>query len=211
MPRWGKWGKTAKKGFGKKLDKAQADDDGMAYELYGEALALGEDTSASVESSSRIIARGKTEVAKGYIKAEAVAEGEEDDGIFAEAITDVSVSGADLTIIWTNDKSIDSDGIDADISFTRFFAIDLPRWEGNTTVVIGQDNEIEIHGELAPRAQRILEKRLGVELDLDGNVATIDVEAEAVGEDTFVSVDAHSLVLEGQLSESAVFVTAAVG
>ncbi len=188
-----------------------SEDDGMGYELYGEALALGEDTFSSVESSSQIVARGHTTVARGYVRAEAVAEGEEEDGLFADAITDVTVFDADLTIIWTSDKSVDSDGVIVDVSLTRFFAIDLPFWEGNTTVVIGENQEIEIDGELGRLAQRILEKRLGVELDFDGNLANVEVEADALGENTFVNVDAYALAIEDQLSESSIFVTAAVG
>ena len=183
----------------------------MAYELYGEALALGEDTLTEVETSSTIDSRGPIDVAKGYVQATALAEDDEEDEPFAEALTDVAVYDADLTIIWSKDQSVDADGLSADVSLTKFFALDFPHWESNITIVIGEDEEIEIHGGWLPIGQRWGEKRSGDLPDLDGNVATLDVEADALGEDTFVSVDAFTLAIEDELSESAVFVTGAVG
>jgi hypothetical protein len=46
--------------------------------------------------------------------------------------------------------------------------------------------------------------------DLDGNIATVEFTGLAVGEDSYVSVDAFALVIEDELSLSGAFVELAV-
>ena len=46
---------------------------------------------------------------------------------------------------------------------------------------------------------------------LEGNVAIATFDAQAVAEDTFVSVDAFALAIEDELSQSTIMITSAVG
>jgi hypothetical protein len=186
------------------------DDDGMAYELFGEAFALGDDTFASIDTVSRIVERGKSFVAKGYIVAKAAATDDEADAMFSDAITDVSVTGADLTLTWTKDITIVSDDYSLDVSITKFFAIDVPFWNGDTTIAVSQDGEIDIDGRLPRFAKKFIERKFDNVLEFSGNTATVDFDATAQGENTFVDVDVNVLALEGELSEAAIIVTGAV-
>lgn len=185
------------------------DDDGMAYQLYGEAVAIGEDTFAAVSSFSHMFGSGAKTIAKGYVRAQAAAESENDDSTFADAYTDVTVNGADLTIIWNKDESAQINGISVDLSFTKFYAVDFARWNGNATLTFDEENHIDIDGKIGWRAQRFLEKKFGNIFDLDGNIATADVEATVEAENSFVDVAVNVLAIEDDLSEATASITAA--
>lgn len=182
------------------------EDNGMSYELIGDAVAVGTDTIAWVKSFSHLFDEGNNTIAKGYVRAQAAAD--DSDHAFAEAVTDVTVVGADLTLIWNKEESARINDISVDLSITEFYAIDVPWWNGDTTVVFSDDNHIEIDGRLGPRAKRLLEKKFGDIFDLDGNLAIVDVEATAEGDNSFVDVAANVLALEDELSEATASVTA---
>lgn len=189
-------------------DRLAVEDHGMTYNLSGEAVAEGKDTFALVKSFSHLFNEGNKTIAEGYVRAQAAAESETGDAVSATAFTDVTVLDADLTVIWNKEESAeihdtsDNTSISVDVSITEFYAIDVPWWNGDTTVVFSDDNHIEIDGELRPHAKRLLEKKFGQIFDLDGNLALVDVEATEEGEDTFVDVAANVLALEDELSEA---------
>lgn len=197
--------------IGKKGDASPVYDSDLAFELFGEALALGEDTFAGIKTKSQIAQHNKFAVAKGYIVTKAAAS---DDGnpeaVFAEAITDVVVSHADVTLVWERDVTFVRDGYTLDVSITTFFAIDVPRWDGDVTITFGQDASLDIDGHLPRRAAKFLDRNFGDILDIDGNTATAEFSVKALGENTFAQVDLNILTLEDQLSEASIFVVAEI-
>jgi hypothetical protein len=180
-----------------------AADGGMATVLVGDAVAIGEDTLTRVDATSSIVERSHKTVAKGVVKAVAVADPAEDGTAYVDAYTDVvSVSGADKARIKTHEKTVEKDGVTYEVSVTKFKAVDRLNKDGETKVIVHQksDRKSVDHHQTDDDADL-----------LDGNVAIVTFDAQALGEDTLVVVDAYALAVEDQLSQSTVMITSAVG
>lgn len=176
-----------------------ADHGGMATFVYGDAVAIGEDTFTSVDAVSSIVEKTNKTTAKGMVKAVAVAEG---DTPYASAETDVWVDGADKIKIKTNEKIVEKDGISYQVEVTKFKAVDRPNKDGETKVTIHDKSDYE----------SVLDHHTKDDADLvDGNFAIATFDAHAVADDTFVSVDAFALAIEDDLSQSTIMITSAVG
>lgn len=174
-------------------------DDGMVTVLYGDALAIGEDTLTRVDATSSIVDQGKKITAEGVVKAVAVAEG---DTTYAGADTDVLVDGADKVKIKTKEKIVQEEGVSYEVEVTKFKAVDRPNKDGETKVIIHEKAGHKV----------VDDDHTDDDVDLlDGNVAIATFDAQAIGEDTFVSVDVYTLAIEDDLSQSTVLITSAVG
>ena len=86
---------------------AQSDDGGIATFVYGDAVAIGEDTFTTVDAVSFTVEKTNKTTANGIVKAVAVAEG---DTPYASAETEVWVDGADKIKIKTKEKIVEEDG-----------------------------------------------------------------------------------------------------
>jgi len=167
----------------------------LAASLFGNSVALGIDSETAVNASLKLVDHGHVTVAKGVVKASAIAEAPIDGTAFADAETSATFSGADIVLITTKEKSGGEDGNAYDISVLKFKAIDFEYWNGET-IVIQVDKSL---------------KHEHLHRDIDGNVATVDWDARALAENTFVGVDAFALAVEDQLSISTVLISAAIG
>jgi hypothetical protein len=170
------------------------DTGGMTTVVYGDAVALGEDTSTSVDVSvqTKVKNNGAT-VTKGTVVV--VAESESPDG-YANATTGIAVSGADSVTIKTKDKSGGDGDSSYDTSIMKCKVIDSPYESGGPEVIEKTQEKYDSSD---------------VFLDLDGNIAIATFDAEVIGQDTLVSVDAYVLAIEDELSLSTIMITSAVG
>jgi hypothetical protein len=171
------------------------DTSGMATVVYGDAVALGEDTLTLVDVKVDTKQCGRVTISNGKATAVAAAESADDGTAYADATTDVATTGADLVIIrMTNQSSGDTDS-SYDISATSFTAIDLPL-NSRESMVVTPQNEYDSSDDPS---------------DLQGNVAIVIFDAQVSGDDTLVIVDAYALAIEDELSLSTVMITSVVG
>ncbi len=166
----------------------------MAVAAYASATAVGEDTLATTKVKVDVNDRGRVTLARGTVDATATSEG---DGAYATAQTGVTVAGADLTLGRTTTSSGSGGTADSswssETSTTRFFAIDIEGvdfGQGPITISATSDQVVV--------SQPVID---------DGNVATFDVDAVAVGADTYVGLDAAVTTTSG-FSDSTVSVLA---
>jgi hypothetical protein len=181
-----------------KITTSSTDTGGMATITYGDALATGEDTLTSVNVSVDTKEKGNGAiVSKGKITAVAEAEASDGGVAYADATTDLAVSGVDRVSIKTKNTSGDDDNSSYDISVMKFKAID---WLNDSDETIIK--------------QMIHDKYDGgdhsIDLYLQGNVAISTFDALATGSDTLVTVDAYALAIEDELSLSTVMTISAV-
>lgn len=173
--------------------KQTSDSDGMATELFGEAYAVGDETLTWVDVISSTVDLGGVTKATGEVTVTAAATGE---GTYANAVSGIMVEGADIVIIKTKSKSFNDETGGYDASVTKFKAIDIEHKEDGTMRVIYHNKETY---------------DADATIDPDGNIAIATFDAQASGENTFLSVDASVLVIDDELSQSTVVVAAAVG
>jgi hypothetical protein len=208
---------------------------GMTTELVGGAVAIGQDTYASVTAISSVVDHGEKVTARALLNATAAAESPNGDTQFAAADTSAEVFGADRVSIKTVNRSYESDGVAYETSVSKIKALDYGRTErtiqrevhkeiditdGVKTVTKTKEISIEKNGEsfFVTKSTTSISNvdgcdddvRDDITIDLDGNVSTIDFDAQAIAENTFVTVDAYALSVEDQLSEVAVMITSAV-
>jgi hypothetical protein len=173
----------------KKLGRKSTDANGMELVLMGDAIAAGEESLTSVKATLRVADLGNKTVAKGAVKAIALADGE-DGALFTEVLTDLLATGADAVFMRTKIISASN----GDIAVTRFWAIDWDDWGGEQRVF-----------------HKIKTKTLDeFQIDLAGNIATVEFDARAKGENTLVQVDALALAVEDSLSQSTILIASAV-
>jgi hypothetical protein len=161
----------------------------VAVAAYAIATATGEDTLAATKAVVDVKNHGRVTLARGTVDATATAEG---DGAYATAQTGVTVDGADLTLDRTTTSS-GSGGATTASSTTRFFAIDIEGVDFDRgPVTISATSDQVVVSQPAP---------------IDGNVATFDVDVEAVGADTYAAAEA-AVTTTSDLSDSAITVMA---
>jgi hypothetical protein len=173
-----------------------ADTDGMTTILYGDAVAVGVDTLTSVNVSVETKEHRGSTISKGTVTVTAAAESYDGGAVYADATTEVAVSGTDLLITQTKNKSGGDPDSSYDISVTNFTAIDIGLKSGKPKVI--QKTSDTYDSGYDP-------------IDLQGNVAIVIFDGQVIGDDTLVIVDAYALAVEDELSLSTVMITSAVG
>lgn len=188
-----------------KLDarKLQADTSPVTAIVGGEGNAIGTDTLVDAEIFSRLIDFGSVTVAFGSadFKSTAVTE---DGFAFVTADTFADVSGADLVLVYT--QKVSTSGGD-DVSYaterstTSYIAIDFEEFDFcNGPLVLNSQYASAYLDQLCGRAPAI-----------NGNIATLAADAQALSENTFVDVISSVLTLEDQLSTVSATAISAVG
>ena len=181
-----------------KITEPSTDTGGMATITYGDASAIGENTLTSVSIDVHTKEHNGMIVSKGTVTVGAWAEAPAGGTTYADATTDLGVSGADRVSIKTKNESGGDDNGCYDISIMKFKAKDLPH-DSDEMVVKQMTHDTYDSGDHS------------IDLHLEGNVAISAFDALASGNDTFVAVDAYALAIEDQLSLSTVMITSAVG
>jgi hypothetical protein len=176
-----------------KISTAPTGTGGMATVVYGDAVALGEDTRTAVDAIVQTSEHSVLSISKGTVTAVASAESPDGGATYAGATTDVAFSDADRLIIRTTNASAGDANSSYDMSETNFIAINLPHTTGEPIVI-----QITNYSGDDPT-------------ELYGNLATVTFDAEASGGDTLVTVDAYVLAIEDELSLSTVLITSAIG
>jgi hypothetical protein len=195
---------------------------GTAIAVGGDAFAVGEETIATGDIDLEITDMGTTVVASGSSTFEASSESSGGDTAYASADTTVAVSSGGKIIAWdinsTNTLQTDDYSEWSASSTTGAVAIydDAPATDqtgsGSTTdTAISGGNETDQATVDPETAEFQLNDDPSIwELD-SGNIATLDVDAVAYGQDTFISVDASILTVENQLSTVTAMAVGAVG
>jgi hypothetical protein len=176
------------------------DSDGMSASLGGSAVALGTDTLTAGSLSGTLVDGGSATTAD--LSASMVGASQSPSGTaFASAETSAGVLvGPDVLIgVTVNSASSTQNAAGSSAiatSTTKLAAIDIhaPTSGGGT------ENDLSAPVGYAQ-----------ADLDLDGNIALIEFDAIAVGDDTFVGVDAFVLAVEDELSLSGGLAELAVG
>jgi len=174
-----------------------------AAQIGGEGNAVGESTLVDAEIFCRQIDFGAVTVAFGTATFKSVATVEsENDLAFAAADTFASVSGADLVVVFNEKTSLSGrDGLSAiEVSKTSYIAVDFDDFDLASGPLVVQAADIDAYN-------RCLKELIG----MTGNVATLDVDALAVGGNTLVDVAATVLTVENQLSSVSALVETSVG
>lgn len=149
--------------------------DAAYYEYGGEAVAMGEDTFTQVESTSKIVGNGPVTVAKINMKATAVGSDFANASTYVDSDSDISV------LINFEQNTLEHEGVKYDISKAKFIGVylpdhvNLPNGPLNKVIIIDRDEELDLDPALA------------------GNIAGLSIEAEVVGDKTYLEVDAYAL------------------
>jgi hypothetical protein len=178
--------------------------------IGGEGNAVGQDTLVDSDFFCRTLDLGAVTLAIGDATFKATAVSAEGELGFAAADTFADISGADFAFIFTekSSTSFSKDGITyaTEISHTSYLAIDFDDFDlaGGPVVVstfdaiqyLGNGHAFDFYRAMIP--------------NIDGNVATLDVDALAAAQNTLVDVFSSVLTVEDQISSiSAVVVTSA--
>jgi hypothetical protein len=176
------------------------DSNPLAAFVGAEGNAVGHDTLVDVDIFNRATDMGSFTVAYGdaAVRSDAVSQ---DGTAFATALTFADISGADFVFVFydTSSTSFSKRGVaySEETSHTSYIAIDFDDFDIAGGPVVVDEFEIAASGSRSvfPR--------------IDGNVATLDVDALAQGQDTLVDVQSSVLTVEDQISSiSAIVVTA---
>jgi hypothetical protein len=172
------------------------DSEGMAAVLGGEAVAQGTDTLTAGSLSGTLIDGGS--VTSAELSASMVAASQSPDGTaLAAADTFAGVSSGSEVVVGATIQSASSNqtptgGAATATSTTNLVAYDIHPASGASDVV-GTDAT----GESDPLAGADYAQ---ASVDITGNIALIEFNAVAVGDDTLASVDAFALAVEDELS-----------
>ena len=184
---------------------------GTAIAVGGEAFAVGEETIATGDIDLEIVDMGATTVSSGSSTFKASSQSEGADTAYASADTMVAVSPGDKTIAWNIELSStyqsDTESQWNAGSTTGAVAIyqDEPQTgatsSGSTSdaAVSNVDESSQDTGNPGSLDVQLDDTQVLWDLDA-GNIATLDVDAIAYGEDSFLSVDASILTVEDHLS-----------
>jgi hypothetical protein len=183
----------------------------MTAVIGGEGTAVGENTLVDANIFSRLIDLGSVTIGFGTAIFNSAAVSD-DGSIFASANTFADVSGADLVFVFNKTTSIDGSSCDLPYatasSTTTYIAIDFEDFdfaEGQLTF-----NFYDAYGYLEGGCGSGRCNGSNVP-SLDGNVAMLNADLQALGENTLVDVLASILTLEDQLSTVTAMGISAVG
>lgn len=161
-------------------------DGSMQTNIGGDALAVGDDTTASGEIDVQSISSGPLQLSNGMATFSAEASG--DDPVYADANTYAGASGADVVLAPTIVLSEDGMGYEAETSQTFLLAVNIDGYDlsGGALVIDPtlDSGSIDSGGGV-----------LG-----DGNVAVFDADASAQGDYTLIDVQYDVLTVSNQLS-----------
>ncbi len=171
--------------------------DGLAVTLNGEANAVGDNTFADTKLYSRAFDRGAVQFAFGSAVISASALSQAGNIAYAAANSFVDIAGAD----WSTSSTVKAIGgaFDGDpswsreISSTSFAAFNVVGWDFSESPYSFYEE-----GQICQPDQ------------LQGNLASFNIDAAAHGDNTYVNVDNMSLATEG-LSTNTSFSTVGVG
>jgi hypothetical protein len=175
--------------------------------LGGEGTAVGEETLVDAGIFCRLIDLGSVTIGFGTAKFSSAAVSDQDPA-FAAATTFADVSGADFVFVFNKTISGSSDcgtSYASETSTTTYIAIDFEAFdfaEGQITLNVS-DARSYLDGYGGYGGSRIP--------GLDGNVSMLDVDAQALGENTLVDVLTSILTIEDQLSSVSAVTVSAVG
>lgn len=194
----------------------------MQMVIGGDATAVGENTIAVGSVSAEVSDNEITTTASGTATFSAVAQSEGEETSYATSYSFAEVLGGEKTIAMNHTSTqvyeAKSESTWSQTSTAQVFAIDIDS-PGTSSddlhdVPTGPAAERDEPSEYDAEAVEF-EVEPSNEVDesvmIDGNFAFFDVEAEATGEDTFLSLDAMAIVIEDQLSTVSVVVVAETG
>jgi hypothetical protein len=187
--------------------KLQADTTPTVSMVGGDAAAIGSDTIVDADIFSRLIDFGDVTIAFGTAKFASLAVSDADPA-FAAATTFADVSGADLVFVFSKTTSILS-GSDTtfagETATTTYIAIDFEAFDfgqGQITYnFYGASAYLDGFGRSGGSGTP----------NIDGNVSMLDVDAQALGENTLVEVLSSILTIADQLSSVSAVTVSAVG
>ena len=189
------------------LEMSSPDDsEGLSAAIGGEAIASGEDTLTQGSVSATMVDGGGGTSADLSATMTAVAESPDGETAFASADTFAEVSeGADF--VFTLQKEIDGSEIDeAGSTATATSTIDVVAFD-----LSASDGQVLEPETVAPAEIVTTDAYVApAEEDLDGNFATLEFEATAIGENSLVAADVFVIAIEDELSMSAAFIELAV-
>jgi hypothetical protein len=216
------------------------DSSDVVMELGGEATAIGEDTLAIGSLEATLDATGSTTSAYGSATFVAAAESEGDGTAFATAQSYGFVSGMDILMVTTSNSEFVQEGPDGSLwvatSETTLYGVDFdslsmdgsadsgvpPPDQGLDTTddlavddFAGSDSEtddLEVSDlSIGGLSDSVTDHLDDDWIDIDGNVALLDVDADVLGSDTLLLVAADVLSIEDALSTVVADLLAAVG
>jgi hypothetical protein len=194
-----------------KLDgrSLQPDTTPMAAMIGGDGTAIGEDTLVDANIFSRLIDLGSVTIGFGTAVFNSAAVSG-DGTAFASATTFADIAGADFVFIFNKTLSVDGSNCDVpyatEYSTTTFIAIDFEDFdfaEGPLTF-----DFYDLYGYLEGGCQSCGGRKVP---NLDGNVALLDADVQALAQNTLADVLASVLTLEDQLSTVSAMAVSAVG
>ncbi|MCI0753859.1 calcium-binding protein [Teichococcus vastitatis] len=175
--------------LGTLLTKPEARDAPMVVSMATNADAVGHDTLAAVDVALRIVDRGMVTLALGSVKAIGSASDPQGEGTYAGAMSDLSVTGADVALSRTRTDT--GSGVSggkawsSETATTTFLALDL-------------DGIQPLFGPINRHSQQ--DGSIRTPPSVQGNLATYDVDAKVYGSATYVDVTADALALEDRYS-----------
>jgi len=183
-------------------------DGGITAKLGGEATAVGTDTLAKGDASLEVKDLGHVTVVKGTATFSATSKSANDAQSFATADSFADISGADNVVTKTKTSSYpDLDGGDStwsETSTTRVIAIDVEGITLPKTLKVSEGKAISLNSTPSDKAVN----QPFDPIDPDGNVATVDVDVQVLGDNTYASVDTSVLAVEDTLSTVNALITA---
>jgi hypothetical protein len=187
-------------------------DGGITANLGGESTAVGTDTLAEGDASLEVRDLGAVTVVKGTATFSATAKSPEGTQAFATADSYADISGADYVFTKTRTSShpdiAGGDSTWSEASTTRVIAIDIEGITLPETLNVSEGKAKALIASLTKTPPDKASKQLPDPVDPDGNVATVDVDVQVVGDNTFASVDTSVLAVEDALSTVNALITA---
>jgi hypothetical protein len=185
----------------------QSDTSPVASLLGGDGAAVGEDTLVDADIFSRLIDLGSVTIAFGTAKFASAAVSDQDPA-FASATTFADVSGADLVFVFNKTISTSSDcetSYATEMSTTTYIAIDFEDFDF-------KEGQIAFNFDDALAYLNGCGRCSGSNIpNIEGNLSTLDVDAQALGENTLLDVLASILTIEDQLSSVSAVTVSSVG
>jgi hypothetical protein len=189
---------------------------GLVVTFGGEANAVGTETLAEADLFSRVVDWGRVTTAYGTATFTAAAQAAEGQTAFASADTFFDFAGADFVMVFETTKSFQKAGqtIATETATLKFVAIDIENWDSpRGPVVVEASSASQFEKGLAGWGCSGPGKGWGAwykPVELEGNVATLNVDSEAAGTNTLADADVSVLTVEDQLSTVAAIVTTGV-
>jgi hypothetical protein len=175
--------------------------------LGGDATAVGEDTLVDADIFSRLIDLGSVTIAFGTAKFASAAVSDQDPA-FAAATTFADVSGADLVFVFNKTVSASSDcgtSYATETSTTTYIAIDFEEFDFKEGQIAFNFYDARAYLDGCGKCGKSNIP------NIDGNLSVLDVDAQALGENTLVDVLTSILTIEDQLSSVSAVTVSSVG